>query len=303
MLANKTQIDFFVDALGFSADVREDLYIAYDRLTASAHADWVAEVVDAYIEARDLPMTLRDALNRLTVASADIHVSPYILHLMFYSLLAEALLARYTAAGISADIWKSSMEDFACKLEECRKMHGVNGTFVGSWFTRFFDMTLFGLGRLEFEMAYTTSPYTMDGITYPQETPMLKVHIPSRGKLTATDCLDAFARAAEFFAHYFPQYKTNGGFLLSCHSWLLDPRLADILPPTSGILQFASLFTVMDTSVSAVNDCMWRIFYRDKDKDPADLPRDTSLQRAYADFLAAGNLPGSAMGLRFLPCK
>jgi hypothetical protein len=34
------------------------------------------------------------------------------------------------------------------------------------------------------------------------------------------------------------------------------------------------------------------------DKPHAELPRDTALQAAYADFLLAGNLPGEGCGIR-----
>ena len=43
-------------------------------------------------------------------------------------------------------------------------------------------------------------------------------------------------------------------------------------------------------------DC-WRIFNKDWDHDATALPRNSSLQRAYADWLAAGNKAGEAHGI------
>ena len=90
----------------------------------------------------------------------------------------------------------------------------------------------------------------------------------------------------------------TGKMIFHCHSWLLDPRLAQVLPPTSNILHFAALFTLYHATEAEKNDCMWRIYYRDMDKPLAELPRDTALQAAYADFLLAGNLPGEGYGIR-----
>ena len=42
-------------------------------------------------------------------------------------------------------------------------------------------------------------------------------------------------------------------------------------------------------------DC-WRVFGRYADLPPAQLPRDTALRKAYAEWLTAGNPSGSGMG-------
>jgi hypothetical protein len=43
----------------------------------------------------------------------------------------------------------------------------------------------------------------------------------------------------------------------------------------------------------------WRVFGKDSDKAPDELPQNTSLQKAYAKHLMAGGKTGSGYGVFF----
>lgn len=290
-------IKWFGAELSFPEDAVQDLCDAYEKVMKSGIAAQFSSVVSDYASGID-PADWKALWAFLSASAPAVGVSEYTLHLLLCVVLSKHLRARYSARGLSHALWKNSMEDLRCKLFECRKMHGVNGTFVASWMPRFFEVTRFGLGRLEFESDKLSRDVVIDGETYPAGTPIVKVHIPSKGKLLPADCLDAFARAVAFYKEWEPSLVLNGKMLFTCHSWLLDPRLAEVLPPTSNILQFAALFTLFDATEAEKNDCMWRIYYKDMDKPHAELPRETVLQAAYADFLMAGNLPGEGYGMR-----
>ncbi|MBR5619688.1 MAG: hypothetical protein IKW76_08130, partial [Clostridia bacterium] len=71
------------------------------------------------------------------------------------------------------------------------------------------------------------------------------------------------------------------------------------LPPQSNILKFMDCFDIISSADSEVFNDKWRIFANYKDAEPADLPRDTSLRRAFADRLLAGGKTGSGWGIFF----
>ena len=68
--------------------------------------------------------------------------------------------------------------------------------------------------------------------------PMLSVHIPADGPMTPEVSLRSLREAADFFRIYYPNLPWKGFW---CHSWLLDPFLRKLLPPSSNILRFQEL--------------------------------------------------------------
>ncbi len=218
-------------------------------------------------------------------------VSPYETQFLAFVLLSEPLLGRYREAGIPEEIWVDSMTDLRCKLTECEKMYGVEGSFVACWFCRFFDMTRFALGRLQFETAEMPRDYVPGGLKKGET--VINVHIPSRGKLPHEAVLDSYRRAWEFY----PQYRRNGLLPIICFSWLLYPRHAEFLPPSSNILAFANDYTILDWGESEEFDDAWRIYYRDAGRPPEELPTDTPLRAAYTAWLRKGGRSGVGSGI------
>lgn len=95
------------------------------------------------------------------------------------------------------------------------------------WFTHHFRGTLYRLGRLQFDR-------TSDG--------HLEVHVPDGAPLTPEACDESLAAVRPFFAEHFPDETYREA---RCVSWLLDPQLADYLPPDSNILNFQRRFTLV----------------------------------------------------------
>ena len=79
-------------------------------------------------------------------------VHEYTVKLLAYICLSRQLRANYEARGLDLGIWFDSMCDLKYKLIECKLVKGIYGSFVAEWFSRFFNMTRFGLGRLQFEI-------------------------------------------------------------------------------------------------------------------------------------------------------
>jgi hypothetical protein len=82
-----------------------------------------------------------------------------------------------------------------------------------------------------------------------------------------------------------------------CGSWLLSPDNKVILSEKSNIARFSDDFKIVNVTVPEdPRHDLWRIFYKDAQKPYEELPRETSLQKAYAEFLCGGGVPREGFG-------
>jgi len=155
-------------------------------------------------------------------------------------------------------------------------------------------MTLFALGRLQFEIKLFGKEYSKNGVTLTPESEVLNVHIPrSKKPLTEDVCLQSFNMAREFFKTRFGE---NPAFV--CHSWLLYPETLKLYKETSNTYKFAKLFNVIETGIRTHDEDLWRLFDTDE-KNPDRLPNDTSIRRAFISHLKTGGRTGWAYGVFF----
>ena len=126
------------------------------------------------------------------------------------------------------------------------------------------DRKLSELGRLQFEDHG-------DGV--------LDVHIPETGLPLEPDACDAsFARAREVYPDH---------HMAQCTSWLLDPQLAEALPPASNIVGFQRRFVLRDEGREA-NDDVRRFVFHTYEQDLDKLTPRTTLERALVERMRAG---------------
>ncbi|HHW10472.1 MAG TPA: DUF5596 domain-containing protein [Firmicutes bacterium] len=112
----------------------------------------------------------------------------------------------------------------------------------------------------------------------------LDMHIPAGGGMTPEVCRASFEQAPPFFARFFPEEKVNA---ITSSSWIFNNQLQEITLSSDNLAAFQReiyLFPVL----SSGRDGLWFIFLQDE-FDPATAPRQTSLQRAVADYIQAGN--------------
>lgn len=103
---------------------------------------------------------------------------------------------------------------------------------------------------------------------------MFSVHIPRGADISSDAAKRAFSRALEIAREHYPERNIHG---LLCQSWLLDPILETILPETSRIRAFGSLFERYPAK-SKGESVFGFIFPK---KVPyEELPENTSLERA-----------------------
>ncbi len=235
-------------------------------------------------------------LNPLHLLATSYAYSPYTMDFVFWLSLTEDLKERYAAAGISERVYWETMSDLRCKLLECIECKGVPGTFT-NWADGFFRMQRFAYGRFQYELATFNWHYGVvmrSGFLVRPGDTYVNFHIPSSGVPLIDEV--RFASYREAYKHYVDLFP-EGKVLFGCSSWLLFPRHREFLPERMNIRSFIEDFELISWSESEKFDNAWRVFGKYADLPPEKLPRDTTLRRAYADWLAAGHKSGSGFGL------
>ncbi|HBL84586.1 MAG TPA: hypothetical protein DDZ99_06730 [Clostridiales bacterium] len=276
-------------------EATETLLSAYDQLKKSPEAYALFnEQVEKYNT--DKLTDHYEALAAMDKAAEISGVHRYTLHLMLYICLSKHTRELYKKKNIPMSIYHDSMSDLKWKLFECHKMYGIWGSFVAWWFIRFFDLTRFALGRLQFETVQFNSSYSKDGYILNHGDIVINVHIPSCGPLKHDACLESYKMAAEFYKDIF----IDRPVAIKCESWLLYPKHREFLPRTSNILSFMNDYDIFESAIDEKNSDAWRIFYKESTDNLDELPVETSIQRAYIDWFRKGNKMGSGEGVFFI---
>ena len=135
---------------------------------------------------------------------------------------------------------------------------------------------------------------TIGSTTVPAGMKAINIHIPrTGGKLDHNEVLQSYRAAAELFASEFEHQPV----IFICTTWLLDPWNMTVLSPESNLSAFYRDFRIINTGVYPDYAQVWRLFDRRYNGDPADLPRDSSLRRAYAERIERGEPTGWGTGI------
>lgn len=276
-----------------SSDAKQTLRKAGEMLIRD-HAPELRNLLDAYPGCRYKITGLKDSCQAL---SASLNLPRETLSFVVIVCAAKPLREEYRTLGFSDVVFDDTMEDLACKVNECHTVCGCYGIMddAANWYALLFQKSLFKLGRLEYETGITRWDISLPqaGITASAGNAFLKLHIPSAGPLTRDARIDSYRRAYE----QFPQYRRNGVLPILCHSWLLYPKNLEFFPEHLNVTDFLRDFDLIGAEEDPdFHDC-WRVFGKFYDGHPETLPRDTSLQRAIADWLIAGHPCGIGLGL------
>jgi hypothetical protein len=125
---------------------------------------------------------------------------------------------------------------------------------------------------------------------------VLSMHIPPIGPLDAQQSEESVATAVESFRRWYPEEPIAA---LVCHSWLLDPQLAEYLRPESNIIRFQRRFDLLpllppadptegDRELMRLGLHLSVPPHPLTDEDLAAVPQDTTLRRAFVTHLRAG---------------
>lgn len=209
--------------------------------------------------------------------------------------------AEYRRRGIPDEVFVSTMGCFPRFVAEHEASYGQYG-FDREWWTwRQLSLRLFRLGELEFEyadrpddlfLAKYADAAAETGSAKSDVSRQINIHIPSDAKLTPEACAESLRRARAFTERYFPDWSDAP---MTCESWLLSPVLPDLLPADSNIVRFQSMFDVI--GVESESEAWREWIFRRNPAPVAELPEDTSLQRAVKSHLLNGGAIGSGVGV------
>lgn len=295
MHANEFQTDF-MNRYGYPDEAKAAFTRVLERLDNEAEFGKEFDgIVNGYMypEAGDL----NAALEKVSELAEKYGENEYTMHFVFLLCCMPIVRERFLEKGYSEELFYDCADDLRCKLLECMECEGVPGTFVASWNSGFLEVDRFALGRFQFEEREYSSDtdFVMScGHVVKKGDTVINFHIPSSGiPLTDDVRLDSYKKAYEFFKDKFD----GGNVIFSCGSWLLYPRHREFLPAKSNILRFMDDFEIVSWSEKEEFGDGWRVFGKASDLPVDQLPRDTSLRRAFAEWIEAGNKTGSGYGL------
>lgn len=188
---------------------------------------------------------------------------------------------RYKAMGISDEIYFETMKCFTRFLGERRGRTGEVLFDRGWWTYRQVSMTLFRIGELEFEL---TNFEGKDAIS---------IHIPSDAVFIPENVEASLRLAADFIQRVYPGYAQAEYF---CESWLLSPRLAELVKETSNIRKFQKLFIIKKDMPEDTEYMEW-MFGKEPGTSLEELPENTSLQIKTKELMRNGGNIGACVGI------
>lgn len=198
------------------------------------------------------------------------------------------VLRFHRAHGVPEEVSWATFADLGDKIGLDRRTHGSGGLRTQAWFKLHFRGVLYSLGRLQFNLLRLPDipgRPDVDGAGPGARAVGLGVHIPETGPLAPAACDASFARARPFFERTFPALRPR---IAICHSWLLDPQLADYLPAGSNVVRFGRRFTLLPTDDAPGDATVLEFVFRRIDPCLDTLPQDTTLQCAIVSHLRAG---------------
>jgi len=186
---------------------------------------------------------------------------------------------EYLRQGIAVQIFRNTMRCFSRFVKEYNESYGTYGFDREWWTVRELTLREFRLGELEYEMIEE------------EDNKIVAVHIPSDAKLEKQKYRESYKTAKNFFKEYASDYASA---VYNCGSWLLSPKLKELLPEDSSIISFQNDF-VMDSFEPEDTGYMQWVF-KNEALSWEEVPQNTSLQRKMKAYLQNGGKIGEGRG-------
>lgn len=206
---------------------------------------------------------------------------------LVYAAALPGLLRWHADHGLDPATSEQTVADVGAQVAAHRRITGGGGLADQEWLVLHATGRLVRVGRLQVAVG-RAGPALAVAAGVPVGTGLLDLHVPATGgAMTPDACERSLAAAPGVVARLHPGLEPA---LITCTSWLLDDRLATVLPADSNIRAFAGRFTLLTRTAREEPDADIRrfLFSSPSGTDARDLPRDSSLRRAVADRMAAG---------------
>ncbi len=291
----------FTAKIGFPADATSffaELYNSLDDETVKKLEYWR----DVFMWHRDFEDKSIDKTEIWDVAEKGVAeladksgVNVMSMGMLFFIMCAKLLEGDYRQKGLDDSLYLEIMKDLTYKLEETKKLHDVWGSHTFSWYHRIFTMRTFALGRFQYTNGiFKGEDMKFGSFTLHKGDRVCDFHIPSSGPMTAEMRMASYKKAYEFFKKPDEKYV-----VLACGSWLLYPGNREVFAEGSNLLSFMDDFESVSFEEASEENRFrdaWRVFYKDFDGNTSALPRETSLQRRYIEWLDADKSHGVGRG-------
>lgn len=210
-----------------------------DKAWSAVNPDMEKIIEDMYLRLefpKDYNRAFYNALSKkkvsdaITLAGYDKNCEDGERNLLSFLYFAHLLEKQYDEKGIDKQIFLDTARDI---VTWTNTWSGVKGRlYLGelSWLSGHLSMKLFRLGRLQFCMGKDKKLGNV-----------IEIHIPEGAPLTPLECQKSIEAAKVFFAKYYPEFEYE---YFTCHSWLLDSTLKELLNENSNILKFQQMFDI-----------------------------------------------------------
>ncbi|MDQ1751491.1 MAG: hypothetical protein QOE71_2547 [Pseudonocardiales bacterium] len=278
--------------LGFAEQDADDtrqaahLVLADPTMTQSVsdHALRIGRAIGGFLESR-APAPVAEpesAVNLTGVMTSDV------LKLLAFVATSGDIAKFHRQRGVSSGVSRATLADLGRHVALHRGVHGSLGLETHRWLELHWSGSLYQLGRLQLDLgridqAGSRAAALPNGVRPGDWAP--GVHIPEGAPLDEAAVRDSLARFGPFLSDHFPEVTA---VTLHCRSWMLDHRLADVLPVESNLVRFQRLFELDGTSTVGDQDIVYFVFHQRGLQDLDRLPRHTRLQRAVLDHLGEG---------------
>ena len=201
---------------------------------------------------------------------------------LFVRYLAAYGERAYAGTGITHSEWLDTMRDLSLWNEQLYAERGERGLRETHWLMHLVKAEIFRLGRLQFIPRISSERVSFARRNFSAGTKYCEVHIP-KGEAMLPELVEAsFLRAQELLR---PKYYV-------CESWLLSPRLKEMLKG-GNILSFAARFFITETDLA---DRSGERYIFGKTGNPSDYRPQNKLGERAKEAALRGEFIGSARG-------
>ncbi len=235
-----------------------------------------------YQEKKELFRLDRNAFYKAVLREGDFRMR----FLYYFSRMACETYKSYQEKEIGDKVYWDTFYDLTLWCEDCFSKYGEYGIDQYDWFFRHIEGRIFRLGRLEFEKTELEWDIKTEDIRIKKGVCVISVHVPQGGKLEPELVKESYGHALGFWGREYPYI---------CHSWLLYPRLSEVLDGGSNIIKFQKPYLIVATS-DREREAEERIFGSIR-KDPMEYQEETRLQKMAKRYLLSGKTLGSGIGI------
>lgn len=201
---------------------------------------------------------------------------------------------RMRSRGVPEDIIGPTLRNTLDCLEVFQLRYGRPGMDMHyfGWSQGFADGRILQIGSLQFEAAARFGhTVALPDRTIGPDDPVIHVHIPMGADIGHEARHAAYGRTRTIFAKSFPEYRFRA---FACHSWLMDPTLAALLPD-SRIAAFQGEFIRLPDRRKG--GAVYEYVFIGDWPTLESLPENTRLERALKKWYLQGNTIDEMLGV------